>query len=61
MYDDFKALEGVHVPSLNDFWEWVKKTFTSDYKKEIEAYLADSVDHCDLEERIKFLYRRGMI
>jgi hypothetical protein len=46
---------------MKDFWDWVKKTFTADYQKEIEAYLADSVSHYDLEQRIKTLMRRGMI
>jgi hypothetical protein len=46
---------------MKDFWDWVLKTFTVDYQKEIEAYLADSINHCDLEHRIKTLMHRGMI
>ena len=61
MRDDLLALEGVHAPSLNDFWVWVKETFTPDYRKEIEDYLADSTDHHDVERRIKLLQQRGMI
>ena len=48
-------------PSLTDFWQWVKKTFTPSYRSEIEAYLADSTSHADVENRIKLLQRRGMI
>jgi hypothetical protein len=55
------ALSGVETPSLTDFWQWVKKTFTLTYQSEIEAYLADSVDHSDVERRIRVLQRRGMI
>jgi hypothetical protein len=45
----------------DDFWQWVKNTFTPSYKSEIEAYLADSTCHADVENRIKLLQRRGMI
>jgi predicted DNA-binding protein len=61
MNDGLKALEGVDAPSLNKFWEWVGRTFTPYYRKEIEDYLNESVDHCDAEQRIKNLARRGMI
>jgi hypothetical protein len=47
--------------ALTDFWQWVKKTFTPYYRSEIEAYLADSTSHADVENRIKLLQRRGMI
>lgn len=46
---------------MKEFWDWVKKTFTVDYQKEIEAYLADCNNHADLEQRMKLLMRRGMI
>jgi hypothetical protein len=46
---------------MKEFWDWVSKTFTVDYRKEIEEYLADSVNHADLEHRIQTLIRRGMI
>lgn len=49
------------VQSYNSFWAWVKATFRADYQKEIEEYLADSVSHYDLEQRIQLLQRRGMI
>ena len=58
---ELDALSGVETPSLTDFWQWVKKTFTPTYRTEIEAYLADSVDHVDVERRINLLQRRGMI
>jgi hypothetical protein len=49
------------LDKLTGFWYWVKKTFTPAYKNEIEAYLADSIDHADVERRIINLQRRGMI
>jgi hypothetical protein len=61
MKDGLEALEGVTTPSMKDFWEWVSKTFAPHYRNEIEAYLADSVDHVDVENRIRTLQRRGML
>ena len=61
MSKELDALSGVETPSLTNFWSWVKKTFTVTYQGEIEAYLAESSSHADLENRIKFLQRRGMI
>jgi hypothetical protein len=45
----------------SDWLEWIKNTFTPSYQKEVEAYLADSTDLCDLERRIEILQRRGMV
>jgi hypothetical protein len=61
MSNELDALSGVETPSLTDFWQWVKKTFTPAYRNEIEAYLAESVDHADVERRIINLQRRGMV
>jgi hypothetical protein len=61
MSKELDALSGVETPNLTEFWNWVKKTFTPYYRNEIEAYLAESVDHVDVERRIKLLQRRGMI
>ena len=61
MSNGLDALSGVETPSLTDFWSWVKKSFSPYYKSEIEAYLADSVDHADVERRIRLLQQRGMI
>lgn len=61
MSDGLDALEGVRAPSLKDFWEWVKSTFTISYQDEIEYYLAQSVDRADLEYRMCVLRRRGMV
>jgi len=61
MHKELEPLAGVDTPALADFWSWVKKTFTVSYEGEIEAYLADSTDHADLENRIRRLQRRGMI
>lgn len=61
MKNDLKALEGVDVPSIKDFWSWVGKAFTPSYQDEVETYLKDSVDHNDLQNRVTTLMRRGMI
>ncbi len=61
MRNDLKALEGVSMPALTDFWSWVKKAFTPSYQTEVEMYLKDSVDHSDLENRMRTLMRRGML
>ena len=61
MSKELDALSGVETPSLTDFWTWVKKTFTISYQSEVEAYLADSVDYVDYENRVRNLQRRGMI
>lgn len=58
---ELEALGGVSVPSFNEFWAWVKKTFTPSYQSEITNYLKDSTDIFDLENRMKALQRRGMI
>jgi hypothetical protein len=46
---------------MTAFLEWVQRTFTVDYQKEIEQYLAESINHYDLERRMQNLQRRGMI
>lgn len=61
MSKELDALSGVETPSLTDFWNWVKKTFTPSYRNEIESYLADATSHADVENRIRTLQRRGMI
>jgi len=58
MNNDLKEFEGVHVPSMKDFWSWVGKAFTPSYQKEIDMYLKDSVDHKDLETRMAVLHVR---
>ena len=61
MKNDLKEFEGVHVPSIKDFWSWVGKACTPSYQKEIDMYLKDSVDHKDLETRMTILMRRGLL
>lgn len=61
MHKELEPLGGIEIPSIADFWEWVKMAFTPSYKNEIEAYLAESTDHADVERRIALLQRRGMI
>ena len=61
MNKDLNEFEGVHMPSLKDFWVWVEKAFTPSYQKEIDMYLGDSVDHKDLETRMTTLMRRGLL
>ena len=47
--------------SVHDVLEWARDTFTPTYRKEVEAYLAESTDVFDLERRIRILQRRGII
>jgi hypothetical protein len=61
MSKELDALSGVETPSLTNFWNWVKKTFTPSYRTEIESYLNDSVDCVDYENRVRNLQQRGMI
>jgi len=61
MHNELEPLAGVEAPKLADFWSWVKRTFTPHYRSEIEAYLAESVDHVDVENRIRILQRRGLV
>lgn len=61
MPKELDALSGVETPSLTDFWNWVKNTFTPSYRTEIESYLDDSVDYVDYENRVRILQQRGMV
>ena len=61
MNNDLKEFDGVHIPSMKDFWSWVGKAFTPSYQDEVEMYLKDSVDHKDLQCRVDTLMRRGLI
>jgi hypothetical protein len=61
MNNDLKALEGVSMPAMSDFWSWVEKAVTPSYQSEIDMYLKDSVDHKDLQTRMDVLIRRGLI
>ena len=61
MSKELDALSGVEIPSLTDFWNWVKRTFTLSYQDEINHYLNQSVDYVDYENRVKILQQRGMI
>ena len=61
MSKELDALSGVETPSLAEFWQWVKKTFTLSYQDEINHYLNQSVDYVDYENRVRTLQRRGMI
>lgn len=46
---------------LKVFWEWAKRTFTPTYQSEVESYLAQADDLYDLERRMLFIQRRGML
>ena len=59
MAKELDALSGVETPSLADFWNWVKKTFTP--TSEVEYYLNQSTDYVDYKNRVRILQQRGMI
>jgi hypothetical protein len=61
MHKELEALAGIEVPSLKDFWTWVNMSFKDSYKDEVHEYLSQSVDHYDLERRIRLIERRGML
>lgn len=61
MESALEPLVGIEIPRFDDFWNWVSKTFTPDYQREIENYLKQAVDICDLEERMKVLRYRGLL
>ncbi len=48
-------------PGLSEFWTWFKRIFTDPHRDEINAYLAESIDHADVERRIKILMKRGLL
>lgn len=45
---------------LDSFKEWATTAFTDSYKREVMEYLSQSIDHGDLENRIKLLKIRGL-
>jgi len=49
------------IPSFNTFSTWLDDMFTASYRKEIDDYLATSVDIYDLERKMQNLYRRGIV
>jgi len=59
MSKELDALSGVEIPSLTDFWNWVKKTFTP--TSEVEYYLNQSTDYVDYKNRVRILQQKGMI
>jgi hypothetical protein len=61
MYKELEALGGVYTPTMSDFWSWVRKVFIPSYQSKVEVYLRDSVDHKDLETKMRTLMRRGML
>lgn len=61
MESALEPLSGISIPKIADFWNWVSTSFTPDYQREIENYLKQSADICDLEERMKILRYRGLL
>jgi len=51
----------VETPTLREIMQWIKESFVPSYQQEIEAYLAQSTDLADLEQRMCTLARRGML
>jgi hypothetical protein len=56
-----EQLSKINLPTFQSFSKWLGEMFTPDYRKEIEAYLADSVDTAEVERKIIELSRRGII
>jgi len=51
----------VQLETIEKITKWIKQAFTTSYQNEIEHYLNQSVDMCDLENRLKIIARRGML
>lgn len=49
------------MDTITNIWSWVKKTFSPAYQHEIECYLSQSTDLADLESRMIYLQRRGLL
>ena len=49
------------IPSFGAFSAWLDNMFETSYRKEINDYLATSVDIYDLERKMQNLYRRGVV
>jgi hypothetical protein len=47
--------------AVNNAYEWLYNAIVFDQKREINHYLNQSKDMCDLEYRIKTLEKRGLI
>ena len=43
------------------FLEWITRSFQPHYCEEVYNYLSQSVDLCDLENRMKAIQRRGYL
>jgi hypothetical protein len=56
-----EQLSKINLPTFQSFCKWLDEMFTPDYRREIEAYLADSVDTAEVERKIIQLSRRGII
>lgn len=46
---------------FQNFYKWLERTFTRDYQREVEVYLAQATDLADLERRMMSIQRRGML
>ena len=44
---------------MEQLGDWLLKTIRPEYRNEVEQYLAQSTDMCDLEFRIRKLRERG--
>lgn len=60
MYEELSPLEGISEPRVS-FWSWVKETFTPAFQDEVNHYLSQATDHADLEQRMNYLARRGLL
>lgn len=49
------------MDKITEIWGWIKTTFTPAYQTELEQYLSQSVDLADLEHRMIYLQRRGLL
>ena len=56
-----RALRGDAFASfLKRIAEWVEGAASRAHERDVEAYLAQSTDHADLEHRLQHLQRKGL-
>lgn len=46
---------------FKNFYVWLERAFTKEYRSEIESYLAQAQDLADLERRMMYIQRRGIL
>lgn len=54
-----KKMQDQIKEKMEQFGDWLLKTIRPEYRNEVEQYLSQATDACDLEYRIRTLRERG--